>query len=279
MRTIYLIFSGFVLAGLLSPPSSILAQSGREKVLEGNRRFSEGRYEQALDLYQKALEESPDSSTIQFNLGDAFFKKDDLEGAADSFSNALKSEHPELNSSAQYNLGNTFYRQGKLRESLSAYREALRLAPEDRDAKHNLEFVQKELKKKEQQQEESQQDDSENQQDEKENQEKIEQKETKDQQNQKENESQNQDQQKEENSRNKQQSQDNKSENQEDRPQAQGGDQQHESVQDNQEASGAAKPMSLENAERLLEALAEGQSSIRKKTVVTNDSLKVEKDW
>ena len=146
------LFAGLLLAGLLSGSQPLWSQAGREKVLEGNRNFSEGDYDKALELYREALEESPESSTIRFNLGDAHFKKEDMEDAADSFSQALQSEDPEIESRAQYNLGNSLYRQGKLQESLSAYREALKLAPGDRDAKHNLEFVLKQLQEQQQQQ-------------------------------------------------------------------------------------------------------------------------------
>ncbi len=281
------LFAGLLLAGLLSGSQPLWSQAGREKVLEGNRNFSKEDYDKALELYREALQESPDSPAIRFNLGDAFFKQEEMEDAADSFSQALQSEDPEIKSRAQYNLGNSLFRQGKLQESLSAYREALKLAPGDRDAKHNLEFVLKQLQEQQQQQK------NQNQQGEGE-QEKDKDKDK----NQDESRSDGEDQ--SEQGRQDQQEEGQQSRDQNDRKDSEApeqrpgdpqenrdeksraaGDQQQEPPQEGQAQAppDGSRPMSREEAERLLEALAQAQAGIKKKLELRPGTVKVEKDW
>ena len=290
------LFAGLLLAGLLSGSQPLWSQAGREKVLEGNRNYSEGDYDKALELYREALEENPDSPAIRFNLGDAHFKKEELEDAADSFSQALQSEDPEIKSRARYNLGNSLYRQGKLQESLSAYREALKLAPGDRDAKHNLEFVLKQLQQQ-QQQNQDQQDEGEQEQEQEQDQEKNrdesqsggedqsqqgqedqpEDQEGRDQQNE---EQQSQAQNDRQDSEDPEQRPGDQQEDREQESRASGGQQEEPSREDQAQASpDGAQPMSREEAERLLEALAQAQAGVKKKLELRPGSVKVEKDW
>ena len=56
-----------------------------------------------------------------------------------------------LASAAWYNLGNALYRAQQLEQSLEAYKQALRLAPSDADAKHNLERVLEQMQQRQQQ--------------------------------------------------------------------------------------------------------------------------------
>ena len=287
-------FVGLLLAGLLSGSQPLLGQAGREKVLEGNRNFSEGDYDTALELYREALEESPDSPAIRFNLGDAQFKKEEMEDATDSFSQALRSEDPGIKSRAQYNLGNSLYRQGKLQESLSAYREALKLAPGDRDAKHNLEFVLKQLKEQQQQQNQNRQGDGEQEKDKDKNQEenqsgsedqseqsRQERPEDQEGQDQQQDGQQSRDQSDSKDSEDPEQRRGDPQEDRDENSRAGSGDQQQEPAQEDQAQTppSGAQPMSREEAERLLEALAQAQAGIKKKLETRPGSVKVEKDW
>ena len=108
-------------------------QAGRDEVLEGNGLFAEGRFEEAHEKYQQALDEDPSSAAIRYNLGDAEYKKSLYE------------------------------------EAIQAYQDALRINPDDRDAKHNLEFVRSKLEEQEQQdkQEDKQEDQDQDQKDKK----------------------------------------------------------------------------------------------------------------
>ena len=280
------LFAGLLLAGLLSGSQPLWSQAGREKVLEGNRNFSKEDYDKALELYREALQESPDSPAIRFNLGDAFFKQEEMEDAADSFSQALQSEDPEIKSRAQYNLGNSLFRQGKLQESLSAYREALKLAPGDRDAKHNLEFVLKQLQEQQQQQQQNQnqQDEGEQEKDKEKNQDESrsdgEDQSEQGRQDQQEEGQQSRDQNDRKDSEAPEQRPGDPQENRDEKSRA-AGDQQQEPPQEGQAQAppDGSRPMSREEAERLLEALAQAQAGIKKKLELRPGTVKVEKDW
>ncbi|MDE2925793.1 MAG: tetratricopeptide repeat protein [Acidobacteriota bacterium] len=284
------LFAGLLLAGLLSGSQPLWSQAGREKVLEGNRNYSEGAYDKALELYREALEENPDSPAIRFNLGDAQFKKEEMEDAADSFSRALQTEDPGIKSRAQYNLGNSLYRQGKLQESLNAYREALKAAPGDRDAKHNLEFVLKQLQEQQQQnqdqQGEGEQDKDKNQDESGSGNEDQSQQGRQDQPEEQENQDR-QDEEQQSQARNDRQDSGNpeqrpgdRQENRDQESRASGGRQEESSREDQAQASShGAQPMSREAAERLLEALAQAQAGVRKKLEMRPGTAKVEKDW
>ena len=77
-----------------------MGQAGRDEVLEGNSLFAEGRFEEAHEKYQQALEEDPSSEAIRYNLGDAKYKKNLYEEAIEAFSQASQSEDPELQARA-----------------------------------------------------------------------------------------------------------------------------------------------------------------------------------
>lgn len=122
------------------------AQGGHKQVADGNKLFAEEKYDEANNKYRDALIESPESPIIQFNIGDALFKKHNYEEALKSYEKATSSDDLNLQAQGYYNLGNTLYKMGKLPESILAYKKALELNPNDEDAKYNLEYVRAKLK-------------------------------------------------------------------------------------------------------------------------------------
>ena len=59
---------------------------------KANRLYKEGKYDQALSLYSRALIVSPDSVRLNFNIGAANYKKGDYEKAAGYFEKAALTE-------------------------------------------------------------------------------------------------------------------------------------------------------------------------------------------
>ena len=139
-------------------PSHSSGQAGRDHVAEGNRLYEEGRFDEAHQMYLEALRESPESSLIRFNSGNALYQTQDFQRAMEAYQQAIESGDPELASSAWYNLGNSLYRGQQLEPSLEAYKQALRLDPEDVDAKHNIERVLEQIQEEDQQDDEQPQD-------------------------------------------------------------------------------------------------------------------------
>ncbi|MGD8359816.1 MAG: tetratricopeptide repeat protein [Gemmatimonadota bacterium] len=149
--------AGVLFVGFSACPVGAAGQSARPNVEEGNRLYSEGRFDEAHRKYLEALLDDPGSPLILFNDGSALYRDQDFQEAQRRFQEALEDGDPALRSAAWYNLGNTLYRQQQLQESLEAYKEALRANPSDTDAKHNLERVLEQLQKQKQQNQQPQQ--------------------------------------------------------------------------------------------------------------------------
>lgn len=210
---------------------SAFAQGGHKQVTAGNKLYAEEKYDEANNKYRDALVENPESSIINFNIGDVQYKKRHFEEAIKSYEKSTSSDEIKVQSGSYYNIGNTLYKMGKLPESISAYKKALELNPEDEDAKYNLEYVRAKLKdKSEKQPQENQQ--QEQQQQEEQNQDKE----------------QNSEEQKEEQQEQQQNNQENPEEQQEQQ----------------QEQATEPKEISKEDAERLLNALQNEEKDLLK---------------
>ncbi len=153
----------------------------------GEDAFAKGDYLQASEYYRQKLEKSPDDPKLLYNYGTAAFKNNMYDEAIESFTKALKSDDVELQKKAYYNKGNSLYQKGveaqqadpqatidQWKQALGALQSALKLDPNDADAKHNSQFIKKrleELEKQQQQQKKNDKDqqDQQNQQDQKKN--------------------------------------------------------------------------------------------------------------
>ena len=130
--------------------------------------YEQQKFPEAYEHFQKTLQENPGArptDRIQFDAGAAAYKMKDYNKALQSFSQALLSKDPHLQSESHYNLGNTLYERGEAEKSdakklsnwesaLPHYEETLKAEPQNKNAKDNYEFVKKkieELKKKQEQ--------------------------------------------------------------------------------------------------------------------------------
>ncbi|KPL19734.1 MAG: hypothetical protein AMJ92_02015 [candidate division Zixibacteria bacterium SM23_81] len=128
------------------------------KVRKGNKEYGQGNYQQALKEYRDAQLEDPESSPLHYNIGNALYKQEKWQEAQVEYGNVLSSQDKQLAGMTNYNMGNVHYRLGNLQEAIEAYKNALRINPDDRDAKYNLEFIQKKLPENSQQQSQQSQD-------------------------------------------------------------------------------------------------------------------------
>lgn len=139
----------------------------KDQVEEANRKFSMGDYEGALKDYTQAQTERPEEPGLHFNIGNVQVRKNNLQEAAREYQQSATSTLDRtLESKARYNLGNVLAMQGSLPEAIENYRHALRLNPDDEDAKHNLELAMLQLLQnppQQQQQQEDQEDQEEDQ--------------------------------------------------------------------------------------------------------------------
>lgn len=204
---------------------SLYSQAEKKFIRKGNRDYGKSKYSDAEILYRKAGEKNEQSSEATFNIGDALYKQKKYEDAGKKFAdNTTQTTDAGKKSAGWYNLGNSLLQADKVKESIDAYKNALKLDPENNEAKFNLGYAQNLLKKQEQQQQQQQQ-----------NQSKDQNKDQKDQQN----------------------KDDNKQNNQQQQQQDQ---QQQQQKKENQEQG-----ISKEDAERLLNALANDEKNVQEK--------------
>lgn len=123
-------------------------ETSQDTVKKGNEHFQNKRYQSALEAYRKVQVKKPDVPEVLYDLGTALYKVDAFqESAKDLEAAALKAKEPQFKARALYNKGNVQYRLGNFEEAIDAYKKVLALDPGDKDAKYNLEFLQKQKNK------------------------------------------------------------------------------------------------------------------------------------
>ena len=117
-------------------------QSG-PSIDDANALFAAGRYPDALAAYRDLQNAHPDAPELSIDAGNALHMIGDHTRALPDYAHAIDTAGVDLRAIAQYDRGNSLFRLGRLEDARDAYRESLRLAPTDRDAKFNLELVQR----------------------------------------------------------------------------------------------------------------------------------------
>jgi len=142
-----------LLAGI--GPSIAGAESARDRVAEGHAAYRDGRYAQALDAYERASVDLPESPELYFNKGDVWYRQEEYGKAVEAFeAAALKTRDLRFEARCKYNLGNCAFREAERRKdgalakalegyqkSVRHYQEALKLDPALADAAHNIEVA------------------------------------------------------------------------------------------------------------------------------------------
>ena len=214
---------------------------------EGNEAFAEQDYEGALTAYLGAQEDVPEMAEPHYNAANSHYRMEDYQQAQQEIEQALVGEESQqaLDQSSYYNLGNTFFQAQQFEPAIEAYKEALRLNPDDLQAKQNLELA---LRQLQQQEQEDQQSEEEQQSDEQSD------------------DQQSEEQQSEEEQQSDEQSDDQQSEDQQSEEEQQSDEQSDDQQSENQE-QGEGQPQQIEGlteeqARQLLEAAAEGAESL-----------------
>jgi tetratricopeptide (TPR) repeat protein len=148
-----------ILFFLISLYSFSQSQKAEKNIQAGNDYYKQQQFGKAAEAYNKAIEAEPANQTAKFNQANTLYKQDKKEEATQRFAEvANEATVKELRSKAFYNKGVILSRQKNLKESIAAYKNTLRLNPDDKEARENLQKALLELKKKNQPKKKEEQD-------------------------------------------------------------------------------------------------------------------------
>jgi len=142
---------------LVSFSVSVYGQTDKKYIRKGNREYEKKSYPESEISYRKAIDNNKQSANAGFNVGASLYKQNKFEDAGKQFmENVSQQENNNKKSAAMYNMGNSLLKANKLKESIDAYKGSLKLKPGNREAKYNLAYAQDLLKKQEEQQKQQQ---------------------------------------------------------------------------------------------------------------------------
>ena len=176
------ILAAIVSVSLLSPtPAGVPSgdgRSARELIDAAQQAMTAERFQDALDLYRQAGALLPDAAEIPYNMGVAAYRAGELERALALFDKARTlAADPAMQARSAYNLGTSSAQQAvwsrtadpaiaqaqmadateSLKTALDRFRDAIAMNPDDEDARANGELAWRWLKQLEQLQDQMQQ--------------------------------------------------------------------------------------------------------------------------
>jgi len=128
---------------------------GPKAVEVGNKAFSAEMYDTALNAYEIAQESMPDRSEPTYNTANTLYRQQRYREAVDLYDQVLAGQELELSDWTTFNTGNALYEAGDHEQAIEMYKQALRIDPDNFDAKHNLELALAHLPQPQQQEQES----------------------------------------------------------------------------------------------------------------------------
>jgi len=148
VRCLWLILA---IAVILAGAPNSKAESLASKNKEGNRLYSQGKYDGAEKAYMDAQVKSPGRPEILYNLGNSLIKQQKYDQGIHALQQSRSKGDNRLKENSWFNTGNALFLRGNYKDSAEAFIQALKLDSADRDAKHNLEMALRKLKQQQQQ--------------------------------------------------------------------------------------------------------------------------------
>ncbi|MEG4420703.1 tetratricopeptide repeat protein [Microcoleus sp. LAD1_D5] len=110
----------------------------------GSARSQQGNLDAAIAYYQKAVALKPQLEVLHFNIANSFLQQNKYDEAITNYRNTLKikPDWPEVHA----NLGSCFSMQGRLEEALASYQQALALKPDWAEVYCRMGHIQKQDK-------------------------------------------------------------------------------------------------------------------------------------
>ncbi|MDE2236938.1 MAG: tetratricopeptide repeat protein, partial [Elusimicrobia bacterium] len=120
-------------------PTGARAATAESHLRQGNKLYDAQKYQPALEQYGQAAAKSPRDARPIFNAGDALYRLERYDKAAEAFKSVAKGDSSAAaRAGAYYNLGDSYFQQQDYASAVAAYRRALSLNPDDPDSRRNL---------------------------------------------------------------------------------------------------------------------------------------------
>lgn len=140
MKFMFFAGLGFLLIPMVEM-ELVWGESFAGSIRKGNKYYQAGKYQEALESYEKAGQQKPNDLRANFNKGTALYKLQEWEKASSEFQNSTVSDNRELQAKSLYNLGNSQLQNGQYADAVRSYQESLKLNPSDTDAAFNLQLA------------------------------------------------------------------------------------------------------------------------------------------
>ena len=113
-----MIINAVVFGFLIFTTGNSYGQSAKDKIVKGNKAYTENRFDEAESDYRAALKKSENDATANYNLGNTLYRKDNIEEATKAYENVIAhTEDNKLKQQAFYNKGVALQKANKLREN------------------------------------------------------------------------------------------------------------------------------------------------------------------
>ena len=125
--------------------SFVYAQTAVDYVQRGNAYYEQGKYDQAISDYTKAIDINPDFAKAYDNRGAAYAQKGNLSGAISDFTMAIANNPNDAE--AYNNRGHAYAKLGNYVQAISDYTKAIKINPNYIKAYNNRAHVFYDIKK------------------------------------------------------------------------------------------------------------------------------------
>ncbi len=109
-------------------PLLLFAQNNKQLIKEGETYFIQGRYQQALELFEAAKKIAPLDQEVSLKLGVSYFEKNNLDAATDIFASLSRFENNTGTEATKY-LAQTYHQAQKFEEAIKQYKAYLKKTP------------------------------------------------------------------------------------------------------------------------------------------------------
>ncbi len=121
---------------------ALYADSPRKTNKEGINLYEQERFDEALERFRSAQLDKPEEPILHHNVGVSLYKMKKYDKAIEELAKSIPEiEDTLLSSKIYYNIGNCYFKMDSLLNSIFYYQQALKLNPNDEDAKYNLELA------------------------------------------------------------------------------------------------------------------------------------------